>query len=63
MSQKTLERAVSDIGEELHSQYLLTYNPSNKDEAGFHEIEVRVLKPGLKVRTRNGYWLARVNEQ
>jgi len=63
MTQKTLERAVADIGEELHSQYLLTYSPNNQDEAGFHEIEVRILKPGLKVRTRNGYWLARVNEQ
>lgn len=63
MSQKTLERAIADIGEELHSQYLLTYSPNNQDEAGFHEIEVRILKPGLKVRTRNGYWLARVNEQ
>jgi VWFA-related protein len=63
MSQKTLERAVADIGEELHSQYLLTYSPNNQDEAGFHEIEVRILKPGMKVRMRNGYWLARVNEQ
>lgn len=63
MTQKTLERAISDLGEELHSQYLLTYSPNDQDEAGFHEIEVRVLKPGLKVRTRNGYWLARVNEQ
>jgi VWFA-related protein len=63
MSQKTLERAIADIGEELHSQYLLTYSPNNQDEAGYHEIEVRILKPGLKVRTRNGYWLARVNEQ
>src|SRR5579871_1575317 len=62
MSQKTLERAIADIGEELHSQYLLTYSPNNQDEAGFHEIEVRILKPGLKVRTRNGYWLARVND-
>lgn len=63
MTQRTLERAVSDLGEELHSQYLLTYSPNDQDEAGFHEIEVRVLKPGLKVRTRNGYWLARVNDQ
>jgi VWFA-related protein len=62
-SQKGLERAIADIGEELHSQYLLTYSPNNQDEGGFHEIEVRILKPGLKVRTRNGYWLARVNEQ
>src|SRR5215471_9401638 len=58
MSQRGLESAVSDIGEELHSQYLLTYSPNDQEEAGFHEIEVQVMKPDLKVRTRNGYWLA-----
>lgn len=58
MSQRGLESAVSDIGEELHSQYLLTYSPNDQDEAGFHEIEVQVRKADLKVRTRNGYWLA-----
>ncbi|HEY7336638.1 MAG TPA: VWA domain-containing protein [Bryobacteraceae bacterium] len=58
MSQRGLESAVSDIGEELHSQYLLTYSPNDQDDAGFHEIEVQIDKPDLKVRTRNGYWLA-----
>jgi VWFA-related protein len=58
ISQRGLETAVSEIGDELHSQYLLTYSPNNQDEAGFHEIVVNVDKPGLGVRTRNGYWLA-----
>lgn len=57
-SRKGLEQAVADIGTELHSQYLLTYSPNNQNEAGFHEITVEVDKPGLKVRTRNGYWIA-----
>jgi VWFA-related protein len=57
-TQRGLEQAISDIGEELHSQYLLTYPLAADAEGGFHEIEVRVLKPDLKVRTRNGYWLA-----
>lgn len=57
-SQKTLERAISDIGEELHSQYMLTYSPNNQDEGGFHEITVLVNRPSLKVRTRDGYWIA-----
>ncbi|HEX5431146.1 MAG TPA: VWA domain-containing protein [Bryobacteraceae bacterium] len=57
-SRRGLEQAVSDIGEELHNQYLLTYSPNDQNEAGFHEITVEVDKPGLKVRTRNGYWLA-----
>jgi hypothetical protein len=58
ITQKAFEQAVSDIGEELHSQYLLTYNPNNQDEAGFHEIRVRVLKPDVEIRKRDGYWLA-----
>jgi VWFA-related protein len=58
VTQKGLEEAVADIGEELHSQYLLTYQLPPDAEGGFHEIEVRVRKPGLEVRTRNGFWIA-----
>ncbi len=57
-TQKALERDIAGLGEELHSQYMLTYSPNTQNEAGFHQIEVRVLKPDLKVRTRDGYWLA-----
>ena len=57
-TQKGLEKAIADIGDEIHSQYLLTYLPNNPNEAGYHEIEVRVLKPGLTVTTRPGYWSA-----
>ena len=57
--QKALEEAVRKIGEELHSQYLVSYNPNNKDEGGFHEIRVVVHgRRDVKVRTRPGYWLA-----
>jgi VWFA-related protein len=57
-TQRELERAVSDLGEELHSQYLLTYQPNNKDEAGYHNIVVQVLKPAMKIRARDGYYWA-----
>ena len=58
MTQKGLQKAIADIGDEIHSQYLLTYLPNNPGDAGYHEIEVRILKPGLKVTTRPGYWSA-----
>jgi VWFA-related protein len=58
MTQRGLDQAVSDIGRELHSQYLLTYRPNNRTEAGFHEIVVQIALPDMKVRTRNGYWYA-----
>jgi VWFA-related protein len=57
-TQKELERAVSNLGEELHSQYLLTYIPTNQDEAGYHNIVVQVLKPNLNIRARDGYYWA-----
>jgi VWFA-related protein len=57
-TQKDLEKAVSDIGATLHSEYMLTYSPSNQDEAGFHQIVVRVKHRDLKIVTRDGYYLA-----
>jgi VWFA-related protein len=55
-AEKGLEAAVTDIGKELNSQYLLSYNPNNKNEAGFHTIKVEINKPRLDIRTRPGYW-------
>lgn len=55
---KGMEEAIAKIGEELHSQYLLSYNPNNKQEGGYHTIQVVVERAGLKVRTRAGYWMA-----
>jgi len=58
MNQRGLEKAITDIGNDIHSQYLLTYLPNNQDEGGYHEITVNVRKAGLKVVTRPGYWSA-----
>ena len=57
-TQRGLEEAIASIGDEIHSQYLLTYLPDTPKNDGYHEIEVRILKPGLKVSTRPGYWSA-----
>ena len=61
--QRGLEEAISRIGEELHSQYLISYTPNNKEEGGFHEITVDVVATNalgrdIQVHTRPGYWLA-----
>ena len=57
-NEKGLEAAITDIGKDLNSQYLLSYNPNDKDEPGFHTIKVVVNRPGLVIRTRPGYWWA-----
>ena len=55
-NQKGLETAISDIGKNLNSQYMLSYSLSNIQDPGFHTIKVVVDRPGLVVRTRPGYW-------
>lgn len=57
-TQKGLEKAIADIGQELHNQYILTFSVSNVHVAGYHTIKVLVDKPELKVLTREGYWIA-----
>ena len=54
--QSGFEAAISDIGADLNSQYLLSYSPTNSNEPGFHDIHVNVNRPGLTVRVRPGYW-------
>ncbi len=58
VSEKSLEKAVQGIAQEMHSQYLLSYTPNNQTEGGFHEIRVVVNRAGLEVRTRPGYYVA-----
>jgi VWFA-related protein len=57
--QHGLEDAIQRLGADLHSQYMVSYNPNNKDEGGFHQISVQVAgRKDVKVRTRPGYFLA-----
>jgi len=58
MTQKDLEYAVNRISEILHSEYMLTYRPTNIAEPGFHQIVVRVKHRDLKITTRDGYYWA-----
>jgi len=52
-----IENAVDAIGAELNSQYMLSYRPTGANKSGYHQIEVTVNRPGVKVRTRPGYYL------
>ena len=58
-SQRTLEEAMARVGEQLHSEYTISYRPDNRDEGGFHQITVDVMgHPEVRrVQTRPGYWL------
>ena len=63
VTESGLEESVGKIGEELHSQYLLSYRPNNLQVGGFHRIRVEVAFDGLKVRTRPGYWFGPVPKE
>lgn len=54
---RSIEKAIDEIGGELHSQYMLTYTPLGTDALGYHEIKVQVDRKDLKVRARPGYYL------
>jgi len=55
---RTIEKAIDEIGGELHTQYSLSYTPSGTNEFGYHEIKVNVGRKGLKVHARPGYYVA-----
>jgi VWFA-related protein len=57
LRQKGLEEAVERISTEIHSQYVITYTPTNKGEGGYHTIEVGIDRSNLICRTRPGYWI------
>lgn len=53
-----LDRAFTEIIQELRTQYLLAYYPHDVPltKSRFHSIQVRVARPGLQVLARNGYY-------
>lgn len=52
-----LEQAIQMIGEEVHRQYILSYQPPSGEPGEFHAIRVEVRgRPELRAKTRAGYW-------
>ena len=57
---KTLDGTLTAIASELREQYLLGYSPTRPLAAGdekWRSITVRVKRPGLTVRARDGYYV------
>jgi VWFA-related protein len=49
-----LGRSFAQVAEELHSQYLLAYEPPKRD-GKVHDIEIKVKPGGMKPRARKSY--------
>src|ERR1700684_3011000 len=56
-NEKTLEKAFDEISEELRSQYVIGYYPTNEKRDGtFRKIRVDIDRPDVKVLARRGYY-------
>lgn len=58
MRDRSIEKAIDEIGGELHAQYTIGYRPHQEDPEGYHEIKVVVDRANVSVRTRPGYYVA-----
>jgi len=58
---RSIEKAIDEIGGELHSQYIISYAPTDGTVPGYHEIKVQLDRKDskdLKIRARPGYYVA-----
>lgn len=51
-----LERVIAKVGEDLHTQYLLSFVADNAESGTYHRITVNVKRTDAMVRARPGYW-------
>jgi VWFA-related protein len=57
VSRNDLTIGMKQIVRDTSAYYLLGYNSTNaRTDGRFHEIKVRVRRPGVRVRARKGYW-------
>src|SRR3984957_9481474 len=56
-NEASLEKAFDEISQELRSQYVLGYYPTNiKRDGTFRKLRVDVMKPDMKILARKGYY-------
>lgn len=58
LTKGALEKTIQLVGEEIHRQYILTFEPKGGEAGTFHAVRVLVKgRPELQARTRDGYWV------
>jgi VWFA-related protein len=58
LKKNALEQAIQLVGEEVHRQYILSFQPKGGEPGKFHTIRVEVkYRPELQAKTRDGYWV------
>jgi VWFA-related protein len=57
LKKNALEQAIQLVSEEVHRQYILSFEPKGGVPGTFHTIRVEVKdRPDLQAKTREGYW-------
>ncbi len=57
LKQSGLEQAIQAVGEEVHRQYIVNFQPKPDAAGVFHHLRIYVRgRPELTVRAREGYW-------
>ena len=57
LKKNALEQAIQLVGEEVHRQYILYFEPKGNEPGSFHAIRISVNgRPELRAKTREGYW-------
>ncbi|HYL14949.1 MAG TPA: VWA domain-containing protein [Terriglobales bacterium] len=51
-----VDQVFAQIGDELRTQYSVTFHPLSADRCGYHAIELRHRNPRLRIRARDGYY-------
>ncbi len=58
LKKNALEQAIQLVSEEVHRQYILSFEPKGGEPGTFHTIRVAVKdRPELQAKTREGYWV------
>jgi VWFA-related protein len=57
LKKSALEHAIQLVSEEVHRQYILSFQPKGGEPGMFHTLRVTINgRPELRARTRDGYW-------
>jgi len=61
-SGQQLDSAFREISDELRTQYLLAYYPSDPlAESDYHRLQVKVTQPNVHIRHRSGYYTSKTH--
>jgi len=62
INRNDLEKGMRQVVRDTSAYYLVGYNSPSPADGRFHEIKVRVKRPGVQVRSRKGYWAPTAEE-